>query len=201
MLNLTHFLTHNIFGTICNIVDYKLITELEKKLQDFTFGKTKTINPISKLIQNCSNDDLNSLKGIILRQVKHYKKYPEDDLGYKWYCGAQIILHKFYELKPEVFDNDSIPSTSLEDMELGRNEWVNKKQKGGDILLSDLKDMLFFATVILFIIGFIIFLFTGPSDELKCYSINGEKVCKYESEWEKINKNFKDSVRNIPYDD
>ena len=174
---------------------------LNKKIEDFVYGKTKTINPISKFIQNCPNEDLDVLKGLIFRALRHRKIYHEGEIDYSWYCASQIILHKFYELKPELFDTDSIPSTSLEDMELGRNEWLNKKQKGGDILLSDLRDMLFFATVILFIIGFIIFLFTGPSDELKCYSINGEKVCKYESEWEKINKNFKDSVRNIPYDD
>ena len=48
---------------------------ISKKIEDFVYGKTKTINPISKFIRNCPNEDLDDLKELIFRGLEHRKTY------------------------------------------------------------------------------------------------------------------------------
>ena len=167
-------------------------------------GKTKTINPISKFIQDCPEEDMNDLQRVILGAVKSKMLEDQDHISYMWYCGAQIVLHKFYELKPEMFNDNSAPKSSLEEMVLGRDQWLNQKldewrnPKGSGFLFYDLKGVLFGITMILVFIAFVVFLFTGPSDPLQCRIIDGQKFCKYESEWEKIEDNLLESIKKIP---
>ena len=189
--------------------------KFDKKVVSFTYGDTKTINPIAKDIKNCPEENLSYLKTIIFRNVEFHKensekaaeiqneyskKENENKVG--TFCGSQIILHKLYELKPELFDKDSVPNSNLEEMLLKREQWLKKKAKGpgiSGISLDDLKGMLFFGSVIAVIVAILLAIFTDPEDSgLRCYMINGEKVCKYESDWNEIRGNFEDSVNNIP---
>jgi hypothetical protein len=171
------------------------------KVEHFTYGKTKTINPIAKDIQNCPEESLGVIKSKIFSNVEFQNKYSEKEnersLGHL--CGSQIILHKLYELKPELFDKDSVPNSNLEELLLKREQWLKKEAKGPGISLADLKGMLFFGSVIAVIVAILLVIFTDPEDSgLRCYMINGEKVCKYESDWKEIRGNFEDSVNNIP---
>ena len=178
--------------------------KFDKKVVSFTYGDTKTINPIAKDIKNCPEENLSYLKTIIFRNVEFQNEYSEkeNENNVGKVCGSQIILHKLYELKPELFDKDSVPNSNLEEMLLKREQWLKKKAKGpgiSGISLDDLKGMLFFGSVIAVIVAILLAIFTDPEDSgLRCYMINGEKVCKYESDWKEIRGNFEDSVNNIP---
>ncbi len=179
--------------------------KFHKKVSSFTYGDTKTINPIAKDIKNCPEENLSYLKKIIFDAVistnEFANKEGDGEFGrvFGWFCGSQIILHKLYELKPELFDKGSVPNSNLEEMLLKREQWLKKEAKGPGISLADLKGMLFFGSVIAVIVAILLVIFTDPEDSgLRCYMINGEKVCKYESDWKEIRGNFEDSVNNIP---
>jgi len=175
------------------------------KIEHFTYGKTKTINPIAKEIKNCPDKHFGDLKYQIFNNAEYQNQYSDKESESGWersfsqFCNSQIILHKLYELKPELFDKDSVPNSNLEELLLKREQWLKKEAKGPGISLADLKGMLFFGSVIAVIVAILIFIFTEPEDSgLRCYMINGEKVCKYESDWKEIRGNFEDSVNNIP---
>jgi len=57
----------------------------------------------------------------------------------------------------------------------------------------------YYLYLIIFIL-LVILLMLPSNSTLVCYMINGEKVCKDESEW-KIKQNFEESVRNLDLDD
>ena len=181
-------------------MEHKLSESIRKKLDSFIYCDTKTINPIVKVIKSCPNEDLEQLKYMIFSSIEGRSKYYEGEIDHIWHCGSEIILHKFYELKPELFDEESIPRSSLEEVSLLREQLLNKKKKELESWsLDDLKGMLFFGAILAVIISVLLFIFTEPADSgLRCYMINGEKVCKYESDWEDIRENFEDSVRNLP---
>tara|TARA_B100000780_G_scaffold207376_1_gene147717 strand:- start:51 stop:605 length:555 start_codon:yes stop_codon:yes gene_type:complete len=181
-------------------MEHKLEASIIKKLDSFIYCNTKTINPIIKVIKSCPKEGLEHLKYMFFMRTKLHSKYHEGSIDHIWHCGSQIILHKFYELKPELFDEESIPKSSFEEVSLLREQSLNKKKKELESWsLDDLKGMLFFGAILAVIISIFLFIFTEPEDSgLRCYMINGEKVCKYESDWEKVRENFEDSVRNIP---
>tara|TARA_B110000908_G_C10038672_1_gene350759 strand:+ start:156 stop:710 length:555 start_codon:yes stop_codon:yes gene_type:complete len=181
-------------------MEHKLSESIRKKLDSFIYCDTKTINPIIKVIKSCPNEDLEQLKHMIFMSIEGRSKYHEGEIDHIWHCGSEIILHKFYELKPELFDEESIPKSSFEEVSLLREQSLNKKKKELESWsLDDLKGMLFFGAILAVIISILLFIFTEPEDSgLRCYMINGEKVCKYESDWENIRENFEDSARNLP---
>mgnify|MGYP005643670995 CR=1 FL=1 len=57
----------------------------------------------------------------------------------------------------------------------------------------------YYIYLIIFILS-VLLLMLPSNSTLVCYMINGEKVCKDESEW-KIKQNFEESVRNLDLDD
>ena len=57
----------------------------------------------------------------------------------------------------------------------------------------------YYIYLIIFILSVLVIMLPSNST-LVCYMINGEKVCKDESEWD-IKQNFEESVRNLDLDD
>ena len=180
----------------------KKVDELFKKIENFIDGKRKTSSSLLKPILNFSEVELDYLHHRLKSNLQRYKGYTKKGFGFSSLNNCDEVIQRFHELKPE-YKGRYVPIQTIEENQRKKIEVADKKKKEvSGFSFDDFKDMLFFSTIILLIISFIIFLFVGPStsDELKCYMINGEKVCKYESDWEKIRGNFEDSVRNIPYD-
>ena len=71
-------------------------SDLDKKIRQYAEDKTKTLNPLSKIISDCPKDAVEDMYKWIMIRAKSYEDYNFGNFQIK----SQIIIQKFYELHP-----------------------------------------------------------------------------------------------------
>tara|TARA_B100000767_G_C19583199_1_gene458214 strand:+ start:165 stop:788 length:624 start_codon:yes stop_codon:yes gene_type:complete len=156
---------------------------------DYLFFRLGPYIDSGELYPNAEIDDVHvaqleklneKLVGESLSKIKSY-------LGDEKY---QYLQNNGEEINSKVkeFHNWVDADTSIKEM---HKEKSAKQQTEGTLK--------YYIYLIIFILSVLVIMLPSNST-LVCYMINGEKVCKDESEWD-IKQNFEESVRNLDLDD
>ena len=142
--------------------------------------------------------------------VKSLKKMEEDrkklnmETGVKFKPGSVVLEGAIKEIRREIrFTKQQISKIKkhLSDEDFKKVQEIAEANSLKLIKSNKLKNKMgiFVAVsvVVLIIMSIIIALTSESNDPLVCKSINGEKVCYRESQWEDISDNWEDSVRGL----